>query len=81
MTFIGVPAHDTDDNMHEFVERHGLEEMLHLVDDDGDIWARFGVAYQPAWVFVSPDGDLDVVAGALFDEALFERLDELVGAP
>jgi hypothetical protein len=79
--FIGVPAQDTDENMHRFVDQHSLEDDHHLVDDDGDIWGRFGVAYQPAWVFVSPDGDTDVVAGALFEEALFERLDELVGAP
>lgn len=76
-----MPAHDSDDNMHVFVERHGLEAVLHLVDDDGDIWERFGVAYQPAWVFVTPDGETDVVAGALFDDALFERLDAMVGSP
>lgn len=75
MTFVGIPAKDTDDAMRAFVERHGLHGMVQAVDDDGSLWARFGVAYQPAWVFLSADGDVDLVAGALYDEALFARID------
>ncbi len=63
--------------MQEFVARHGLESMTQVVDDDGQLWARYGVGYQPAWVFVTPDGDVDVIAGAL-DAALAARLDELL---
>lgn len=30
--------------------------VLGAVVNDGSLWARFGVAYQPAWVFVNDDG-------------------------
>jgi hypothetical protein len=71
---LGVPANDTDDAMRAFVDRHALGGVPQLVDDDGTIWARFGVAYQPAWVFLGPGGEREVVAGALSEQALEERL-------
>jgi HAD superfamily hydrolase (TIGR01509 family) len=49
--------------------------MPQAVDDDGDLWASFGVRVQPAWVFVAPDGTTQTVLGALYDEALFDRID------
>jgi hypothetical protein len=79
VTFVGVPAHDTDDAMRDFVDRHGLDGMIQAVDDDGELWARFGVRVQPAWVFVDADGETDTVLGPLYDEALHERLDAFVG--
>jgi hypothetical protein len=69
-----VPANADDEDMRAFVERHELGDVPQLVDDDGSVWSRFGVAYQPAWVFVGPDGDPEVVAGALVDQ-LPDRLD------
>jgi hypothetical protein len=78
VTFLGIPALDQDDAMLEFVERHGLERMPQAVDDDGDLWASFGVRVQPAWVFVAPDGTTQTVLGALYDEALFARIDDLL---
>jgi hypothetical protein len=63
--------------MLDFVDEFGLEDMLTLVDDDGSLWAAYGVLYQPAWVFVAPDGTTEVVAGALFGDALTARLGEL----
>jgi peroxiredoxin len=77
VTILGVTAKDTDEAMRAFVERHGLEDMVQLVDDDGSIWARYGVAYQPAWVFIDADGEVGVVAGALGEDALAERLEDL----
>jgi hypothetical protein len=63
-----------------FVERHGLRAMPQVVDDDGELWARLGVRVQPAWVFVAPDGRSDTVLGALYDEALFDRIDAHLAA-
>jgi hypothetical protein len=60
--------------MREFVAEFALDEVLHIVDDDGTIWGRFGVAYQPAWVFIAPDGTIEVVAGAIPDGELESRL-------
>jgi hypothetical protein len=78
VSFLGIPALDGDDAMLAFVERHGLERMPQAVDDDGDLWARFRVRVQPAWVFVAPDGTTQTVLGALYDEALFDRIDDLL---
>lgn len=72
-----MPAHDSDDNMRAFVETYDLQGMVQVVDDDGAIWRRYGIAYQPAWVFIGPEGDLDVVAGALHGDRLFARLEEM----
>lgn len=64
--------------MRAFVEEHGLGAMSHAVDDDGDLWARFGVAYQPAWVFVDDGGQVETVAGALYGDGLTQRLEDLL---
>lgn len=60
--------------MQAFVDRHGLSEMTQVVDDDGDIWARFDVRVQPAWFFVPADGEPVPVYGPLFGDALDERI-------
>src|SRR5690606_35020364 len=39
ITFVGIAGHDTDDAHRAFVAEHGLDDMLHLVDDDGSLWA------------------------------------------
>lgn len=65
--------------MQAFVDEHGLGDMTTLVDDDGSLWRRYGVLYQPAWVLVGTDGQIDVVAGALFGDRLHQRLDALLG--
>lgn len=75
---MGIPAKDSDENMRAFVERHGLDGMIQVVDDDGAIWTRYGVGFQPAWVLVDRAGEMEVVAGPL-DRALEERLGALAG--
>lgn len=77
VVLVGVAGHDTDDAHRAFVAEHELEGMVHLVDDDGSLWARFGIAYQPAWVFIDDDGTLQTVAGGLYDD-LPGRLQALV---
>lgn len=72
-----MPGRDTTAAMQEFVERHGLEDMPQAVDEDGQLWSRFGVAYQPAWVFIDTDGSVEVVAGALAGSGLDDALGEL----
>jgi hypothetical protein len=79
VTFVGVPAQDTDEAMRDFVDRHGLGAMTQVVDDDGALWARFGVRVQPAWVFLPDDGEAVPVYGPLFDGALDERIEASFG--
>ena len=69
-----MPAHDTDDAMRAFVAEFGLEGMTQVVDDDGELWARFGVGVQPAWSFVRDGRAVDTVYGALSSDGLAERI-------
>lgn len=68
LTIIGVAGKDTDAEHEEFVERHDLAAITHAIDDDGSLWAKYGVGYQPAWVFIAEDGTTRVVAGGLYDD-------------
>ncbi|MEX0835933.1 MAG: hypothetical protein WD010_07565 [Nitriliruptor sp.] len=71
-----MPAKDTDAEMTAFVARHGLDDMVQVVDDDGDIWARFSVRVQPAWFFLPAGGEPIAVYGGLFDGALDDRIEQ-----
>lgn len=77
ITFVGMAGHDTDQAHRDFVDEHDLGDMLHVVDEDGSLWSRYGVSYQPAWVFIDDDGATEVVAGGLYDD-LESRLQALL---
>lgn len=66
--------------MADFVARHGLDHLDHLVDDDGAIWAEFGVTTQPAWVFVNDDGSTRTLVGALGGDGLRDEMDALAAS-
>lgn len=60
---IGVAWAGTDSSYADFVSRHGLT-FPNVADSAGDVYAAFGVASQPAWVFLV-DGRQQVVRGSL----------------
>ena len=76
---IGVAWSGSRDSMRSFEERHGLT-FPSLYDADGALFARFGVPYQPAWVFLRPDGSGERVSGALSESELADTLDELAAS-
>lgn len=78
VTVVGVAGHDTDAAHRAFVTEHELDDMVQLVDDDGSLWAHYGVSYQPAWVLIDQDGTVERVAGGLYDD-LDARLRALAG--
>jgi thiol-disulfide isomerase/thioredoxin len=55
VTFVGVAARSDADAMQGFVSKYNLN-FTNLNDADGSIWARFNVPWQPAYLFVKPDG-------------------------
>ena len=63
--------------MRSFIDRHGLTGFDHLVDDDGALWARFGIVSQPAWVFVDDDGTSTTVQGSLGVDGLRAEIERL----
>ena len=79
MTIVGIAWHGSDADMQDFVQRHGIT-FANMIDDDGDLFARFQVPVQPAWVFVDADGTADTSLGAMNEEVLGQALSDLAGA-
>lgn len=74
-----MPGNDSTDNMQAFVDEYGLG-FPQAVTEDGSLWARFGVVYQPAWVFVDDSGETTVVPYELTKIDLERTLDDLVAS-
>ncbi|MGH2725060.1 MAG: hypothetical protein ACRDI0_12550 [Actinomycetota bacterium] len=78
ISFIGMAGRDDPALMPEFVDRYGLESIPHTIDRDGSLWARQGIAYQPAWIFVGHDGSVEVVPGSIEADELAATLQDLI---
>jgi hypothetical protein len=79
VAFVGVPGNDSSGNMQAFVDEFGLG-FPQAVTEDGSLWASFGVAYQPAWVFVDDSGETTLVPTELPRDELERTLDGLIAA-
>jgi thiol-disulfide isomerase/thioredoxin len=55
VTFVGIAAHSDVGAMQSFVSKYNLN-FTNLNDADGSIWARYGVPWQPAYMFYRADG-------------------------
>lgn len=64
MTFLGVAWNGSTESMNSFIERHTLT-FSSIEDPEGEVFAQFGVPYQPAWVFINEQGDPTRVQGVL----------------
>jgi hypothetical protein len=71
-----MAGRDSTGAMQGFVDTFSIG-FPQAVSEDGTLWARFGVPYQPAWVFVSDQGDVQVVQGAIPEPDLTRILDQL----
>lgn len=63
--------------MTSFIDRHRIT-FPSIVDREGDVFARYGVPYQPAWVFIARDGSWVAVQGSLDRESLAPYVEELI---
>lgn len=80
VTFVGVAARSDVGQMEAFVSRYNLN-FTNLNDADGSIWARFNVPWQPAYVFLRPDGSSTFVnnpTSAMSEQELSDRVHALV---
>lgn len=78
VTFVSIASRDDVDAMVAFVDRHDLDDVMpHVADPEGEIWARFDVRGQPTFVFISDDGDVEHVFGALPESELTAHLERL----
>lgn len=58
------------------MNRHSLT-FMNLDDTPGDIYRRYKVPYQPAWVFVAQDGTESLRLGSMSESELTEILSTL----
>ncbi|WP_372507455.1 redoxin family protein [Mycolicibacillus koreensis] len=80
VTFVGVASASQPPAMREFVEKYSLGQMTHLADTDATVWKKFGVTAQPAFAFVTADGEVSVVKGELSADDLDQRVAALTGS-
>lgn len=76
VTFVGVAARSDVGQMQNFVSKYNLN-FTNLNDADGSIWARFNVPWQPAYVFLRPDGTSTFVnnpTSAMSQQELTDRV-------
>ena len=74
---IGVAGRDEVGAMQAFVDDLGVSGFPHLVDLDLEIWARYDVVSQPAFVLIADDGSFETVLGALGEDRLASLVEEL----
>jgi thiol-disulfide isomerase/thioredoxin len=80
VTFVGVAARADVGQMEGFVSKYNLN-FTNLNDADGSIWARFKVPWQPAYVFLRPDGTSTFVnnpTSAMSEQELSDRVQALL---
>jgi peroxiredoxin len=76
VTFVGVAGRSDVAAMQDFVAKYHLN-FTNLNDADGSIWARFGVPWQPAYVFERSDGTSTFVnnpTSAMSQQELSDRV-------
>ncbi len=79
VTFVGVSTRADVSAMQGFVSKYNLN-FTNINDADGSIWAKFNVPWQPAYVFLRPDGSSSFVnnpTSAMSEQELSSRVQAL----
>lgn len=80
VTIIGVAGRDDLKDMEGFVSEFGVGGFEHIADENGEIWARYGVTSQPAFAFVNNDGSSETLISSLGLDGLTERVEALAAS-
>ncbi|HEY5844618.1 MAG TPA: protein disulfide oxidoreductase [Mycobacterium sp.] len=81
VSFVGIAGRSDVAAMQGFVSKYHLN-FTNLDDSDGALWARFNVPWQPAYLFVKPDGTSTFVnnpTSAMSEQDLAGRVAALSG--
>lgn len=73
---IGIAWQGSDDEMQGFIDKHGLT-FPQVNDDPANVFDRFDVPGQPAWVFIGTDGEIQQLLGAAPEATLDQILTDL----
>lgn len=60
VSIIGIPGLAQLGPMEDFVVESGVEDIVHVPDVDGVLWARFGVTQQRTYIYIDDDGSMEV---------------------
>lgn len=75
---MGIAWTGNDESFQGFIDKHGLT-FPQVSDDRGDVYDRFEIPVQPAFVIVERDGTVQQVFGAvdgdLLDSLISDALD------
>jgi len=64
--------------MERFVSTTDSGSLRHVADEASELWSQFGIASQPAWVFIHDDGSFTTVVSALGADGLTEEIQKLL---
>ncbi len=76
----GLPGKSDVADAKAFVDQYGVDGFPHLFDDDGTLWANFGVSYQPALVLIDDDGSVEVMPGATDADGIVAAAEKLAAS-
>ncbi len=72
---VGVVGLDQADAMRTFVEDRGVDNFVHLSDEAGVVWQRFGITSQSTYVVLDADGVV-VAQGVLSEDDLDQAVSD-----
>jgi hypothetical protein len=64
--------------MQAFIDNFEVGSFDHIADDEGAVWAEFGITSQPAFAFINDDGTVKTVVSRLGEERLAEEIAALL---
>ena len=76
VTVLGVAWNGSRQAMEDFVDRHNLS-FPSLVDMSGEVFGRYGIPFQPAWIFLDDQGEMTRVLGSLGAASLQQYINDL----
>ncbi|WP_061961258.1 redoxin family protein [Demequina flava] len=77
VTLYGLPGQADIESSQYFVDTYGVGSFDQIYDEDGSLWANFGIAYQPAFVLINDDGTFETIGGSLDTDGILEAAEEL----
>lgn len=77
MQFVGVAWSGSDDSFQGFIDKHGLT-FPQVSDDAGEIYSRFEVPAQPAFVIIDASGAQQLLFGAVESDELDSLISDVL---
>lgn len=72
---LGVAGLGSTETSETFIEDHpGIENFPHIYDEDGSLWAGFGVTGQPTLVLINEDGTSRSHSGAYAPQDIVDKV-------